>query len=394
MAFVYVQEIPSGLDLANKMLIESAHAKMLLDFSTGYIYATNMTWNSPSHTAYTSKEQDLQDLFYGLNGQTLQEITDSGKLATINEFIRTRRDDPIQKKRGGRHDMEGTSVIKTPIPNGTPIKYRNNFYQIITSEFALGQWIYVVDIPKRGTMYEHMEFRGAGMPTPAGNFIYVIEESLRLSPDGRTYILHDDLSTLFKTYGLSALWTMSAGLVSNFALNIWQGTANYLSGLTALPMLVGQVGQRSWNLPWNWWAGRAVADATRLAGGPGGGLMTRIGQTAYGFTRIGGVAALPAVAVAVSLALNVDLWGETVQVTWDSVPTASDVTTAAAAGLRGAAGLTVGTAKTAGRAVGAILTGVGDELSPGITQALSSASMTIAVVVGSLLALAVFKAPK
>ena len=117
-----------------------------------------MTWNSPSHTAYTSKEQDLRDLFYGLNGQTLQEITDSGKLATINEFIRTRRDDPIQKKRGGRHDMEGTSVIKTPIPNGTPIKYRNNFYQIITSEFALGQWIYVVDIPKRGTMYEHMEF--------------------------------------------------------------------------------------------------------------------------------------------------------------------------------------------------------------------------------------------
>jgi hypothetical protein len=123
-------------------------------------------------------------------------------------------------------------------------------------------------------------------------------------------------------------------------------------------------------------------------------MMTRIGETAYGFTRIGGMATLPAVAVAVSLALNVDLWGETVQVTWDSVPTASDVTSAAAAGLRGAAGLTVGTAKTAGRAVGAILTGVGDELSPGITQALSSASMTIAVVVGSLLALAVFKATK
>ena len=60
MAFVYVEEIPSGLDLPNKMLIESAHAKMLLDFSTGYIYATNMTWNIPSHTAYTSKEQDLQ----------------------------------------------------------------------------------------------------------------------------------------------------------------------------------------------------------------------------------------------------------------------------------------------------------------------------------------------
>ena len=82
------------------------------------------------------------------------------------------------------------------------------------------------------------------------------------------------------------------------------------------------------------------------------------------------------------------------EVTWDSVPTASDVGVAAAAGLRGAAGLTVGTAKTAGRAVGAILTGVGDELSPGITQALTGASMTIAVVVGSLLALAVFKATK
>ena len=74
MAFVYVEEIPSGLDLPNKMLIESAHAKMLLDFSTGYIYATNMTWNSPSHTAYTSKEQDLRDLFYGMNGQTLAEL--------------------------------------------------------------------------------------------------------------------------------------------------------------------------------------------------------------------------------------------------------------------------------------------------------------------------------
>ena len=381
MAFVYVEEIPDGLELENKMLIQSPSAKILLDFTTGYIYATNMTWNSPpGRMSLTHKEQDLRDLFYGLNGQTLEELSQSGKLASINDFISKRINDPIQKKRGGRQDLED-SLLKTPIPNGTGIKYRNNFYEIISSEKARDQWMYVVDIPKHDTLYEHIQYVGTGMPSPEENYIYVPEESLRLSPDGQTYILHDDLSTIFKTFGLSALWTMAAGVCSNFAMNVWQGTANYMVGLTALPMLVGQVGQRSWNLPWNWWAGRAIADATRLAGGPGGALMTRIGHTAYGFTRIGGMFALPAVAVAVSLAMNVDLWNESVEATWDSVPAVADVARAVAV-------IPVGVAKTAGRAVGAAIAGVGQELGTNI----SSATITIVLVVGSLLALAAFKA--
>jgi len=99
---------------------------MMLDFSTGYIYATNMTWGAPpGGNNLTFKEQDLRDLFYGLNGQTLAELNESGKLKKINDFIHTRRDETILKKRG-RQDLEGV-IAKTAIPNDTPIKYHNAF---------------------------------------------------------------------------------------------------------------------------------------------------------------------------------------------------------------------------------------------------------------------------
>ena len=328
MAFVYVDDIPSAIDLTNRFLMMSGSAKMLLDFSTGYIYATNMTWDAPpGGNNLTFKEQPLRDLFYGLNGQTLAELNESGKLKKINDFIHTRRDELILKKRG-RQDLEVT-IAKTAIPNDTPIKYHNAFYKIIKSQWVLDQWVYTINIPKSGTMYENLELHGSDILPPSDEYIYVAEQSLRLSPDGITYILHDDMSTIFKTYGLSALWTMAAGLVTNFGLNIWQGTANYMSGLTGLPMLVGQMNMRSWNMPWNWFAPRAVADATRIAGGAAGPLMHRFGQTLYGFTRIGGVYALPAVAVAITLVLNSDLWADTAALMWD---TAEEVPPAVAEG--------------------------------------------------------------
>ena len=253
------------------------------------------------------------------------------------------------------------------------------------------QWAYTIDIPVSGTPFQYISEADA-VPSL---YIRVPESSLKLSTDDVTYILKDDIITIMKTYGWTALFTMGLGVTTNFIHAIYAGSAAMLGKLTALPMLAGYVGERSWNMPWNWWADRGVADATRIAGGAVGGLMTRFGQTAFGATHLGGAYALPAVALATMLVYNYDLWPATMSIAWE---TASGAPTQAYKALKAAltegSKLPVEMGRVVGETLGAGIGGLGGAIPEGIADVFSSATLTIALVVGSLLGLAVLQAAK
>ena len=123
--------------------------------------------------------------------------------------------------------------------------------------------------------------------------------------------------------------------------------------------------------------------------------MTRFGETSFGVTHLGGAMALPAVSLATMLFYNYDLWPSTMSAAWETVPSvrehAYDVLRKT---LDTGSELIVGTARVAGKTVGAAIGGAGEALPEGFRTVMSQATLTIAVVVGSLLGLAVLRASK
>ena len=194
--------------------------------------------------------------------------------------------------------------------------------------------------------------------------------------------------------------------------------------LTYAPQIVCKIGGRTWNLWYDaayhtslgFGASRSVAlQGTAIAGGSAGNLMAQIGTT-FGMERVGlawtgllshGFMSLPAWASVGSLIANYDSWTAGVMFTRNvALPYMGSTGVAVARAtpgvtrmvLQAGADFVVESSRTVGRGVGALVYGAEKELPENVKGVLGSifrgGTATIAIVVGSLLFLSIYRATR
>ena len=367
---VHIQETLPELG-SNSHFYQNGDFRMLIDLSTGDIYATKFVFpNVPDIP------DGIRSLFENLQGTELAYKNGGQLLIALNDFVLNHMDDLPE----GHQQV----VVSTGLDVGTEVVYKEKTFSVVAVIPSLtsdtNDDLIEISMPMRSNMIRTLYFYVDNWNDPKAEWWLVrVPRSEFQYVKGTFHIKFLPFDGM--NLGQQAVSYFLLGAAVSGGMLGW-------SKAWKLPMLAIKVHNRSWLSWYNWspFIGRAASDAVRIAGGAVGPSIRAMTST-LGITYAESNIALPALALSATVLNNVDDWENTVQFTrqvaLDTGENAEAVVKKGGEIVKGAVNWVAGTAGGAGKSLIEGLTG-----SPGGGKAIVSA------VVISLLLIGFFRASR